>query len=71
MQLGEQDLDLLRGGGKTASEQDESDTSSEDEDYEIGGMQGFNTNMDDYLENLGSVSLNPAESNLGMTRSRS
>lgn len=69
--INEQDLDLLRGGGKTASEQDESDTSSEDEDYEIGGMQGFNTNMDDYLENFGSVSLNPAESNLGMTRSRS
>ena len=34
----------------------ESDDSSEDEGFEIGGRRGFNTNMDDFLKNFGSVS---------------
>ena len=38
------------------SESCETDNSSEDEGFEIGGKRGFNTNMDDFLKNFGSVS---------------
>ena len=38
------------------SESVETDNSSEDEGFEIGGKRGFNTNMDDFLKNFGSVS---------------
>ena len=36
-------------------ENDGSDSTSEDEDYRVGGRRGFNTNIDDYLKEFGSV----------------
>ena len=39
-----------------SDQSEETDDSSEDEGYEIGGQRGFNTNMDDFLKNFGSVS---------------
>ena len=49
-QLSVEEVDKL-----IAKNDDESDDSSEDEGFEIGGKRGFNTNMDDYLNNFGSV----------------
>ena len=37
------------------AENDGSDSTSEDEDYRVGGRRGFNTNIDDYLKEFGSV----------------
>ena len=44
-----------------SDQSDETDDSSEDEGYEIGGQRGFNTNMDDFLKNFGSVSARPSD----------
>ena len=38
------------------SSSDDSQGSSENEGFEIGGIRGFNTNMDDFLKNFGSIS---------------
>ena len=60
--------DLPKAQTSDQSDSDDTDTSSEDEDFEIGGKRGFNTNMDDFLENFGSISANPDN---GIDRSRS
>ena len=44
--------------GEALNDNDESneiDSTSEDEDYRVGGKRGFNTNIDDYLKEFGSV----------------
>ena len=48
-----------------------SSDSSEDEGFEIGGRRGFNTNMDDFLRNFGSVSGMSSDKSFGLGRALS